>query len=79
MAFKELAISISFAPVIFCTSSKIPLWLPCGVARFEKLLCENYKYSPEFIIEKAREEFYAFSGKKEYSDDIMMVMLKNNN
>ena len=49
-----------------------------GQERFEKLLCENYKYSPEFIIERAKEEFYAFSGKKEYSDDIMMVMLKDN-
>ena len=49
-----------------------------GQERFEKLLCENYKYSPEFIIEKAKEVFYAFSGKKEYSDDIMMVMLKDN-
>lgn len=50
-----------------------------GQERFEKLLCENYKYSREFIIEKTKEEFYSFSGKKEYSDDIMMVMLKDNN
>lgn len=50
-----------------------------GQERFEKLLCENYKYSREFIIEKTKKEFYAFSGKKEYSDDIMMVMLKDNN
>ena len=33
------AISIEFAPEIFCTSSKIPLPLSSPIARFEKLRC----------------------------------------
>lgn len=49
-----------------------------GQERFENLLCENYKYSRKFIVEKVKEEFYHFSNKKDYSDDIMMVMLKDN-
>ncbi len=49
-----------------------------GQERFEKILCNTYKYSRKSIVQRMKEEFYIFSGKKDYADDIMMVMLKDN-
>ncbi|TQQ84461.1 serine/threonine-protein phosphatase [Peptacetobacter hominis] len=49
-----------------------------GLERVEKILSENHNYSQHFIIEKLMQELKVYSGKEEYSDDIMLVMMKKN-
>ena len=49
-----------------------------GLERFEKILSENYMEDHKDVVEKLNTELKTYSGKSEYSDDILVVMLSKN-
>ena len=48
-----------------------------GINRLKEFIQENFKLRKESIVEKLKIELQEFSGKENYDDDILMVMLKN--
>lgn len=48
-----------------------------SIHRLEEFMKNNFKYSKEVIVEKLKEDLKEFSGKENYDDDILIVMLKD--